>query len=91
VPLAQVIPLPQAFPQAPQWSGSSSRLVEHPASADGSQSAKPALQVVVQEPFEQDAVAFSAMGQIVWQPPQFCGSVSMFVMQPSFRFGLQSA
>jgi hypothetical protein len=82
VPLTQLVPLGQAWPQAPQLLGSFVRLISQPLAALVSQSAKPALQLAItQLPPEHAMVALGAV-QTRPQAPQLLTSVPVFTQVP---------
>ena len=81
---------PQPAPQLPQLFGSSVRLTSQPLAALRSQSPKPALQVKLQVPPEQVAVALAGAEQTLPQLPQLETVVLVFTSQPLAAFMSQS-
>ena len=77
---------PQALPQLPQLFASFVRLTSQPFAAFRSQSPKPALQVKLQVPPEQVAVALAGDEQTLPQLPQLERVVLVFTSQPLAAF-----
>jgi hypothetical protein len=82
--------LAHASAQVPQCSAALVRSVSQPSLALALQSPHPELQVIVQAPPEHDGVPFAVL-HLLPQPPQFNGSRSVLVSQPSDTLLLQSA
>jgi hypothetical protein len=71
----------QTVLQTPQWLGSVCRFVSQPFAGLPSQSPKPGLHAIVQEPAVHEGVPFVAL-QALPQAPQLAALVARFVSQP---------
>jgi hypothetical protein len=80
----------QTVLQPPQWLASVCRFVSQPFAGLPSQSPKPGLQAIVQEPMAQEGVPFVVL-QALPHAPQFVALAARFVSQPLAGLPSQSA
>ncbi|RYZ61054.1 MAG: hypothetical protein EOP08_13995 [Proteobacteria bacterium] len=88
--VSHVSPDAQVVPHAPQFVGPVLKFVSQPLTAISSQFPKPAAHArSVHEPATQPATPLTGVGHLLPHPPQWLGSMSRLISQPSIELELQ--